>query len=230
MISYLKNFKQKILELFHKYNPLTLGALVDDIKKDTSSIIEKLNKEDFQISKLEKQLQVARRERDLFDRLIYHIGETIPDMIWHKDINGRYKYVNNAIREGLFYDLPEHEIIGFNDIEIALKCKNLVGDDKHTFGEICGNSDVQILKYLKKDKFLENGKIDGEEVYLEVHKAPMYNKEGELVGTVGTGRDVTEFYLGLVNAINSIEKCGDCNKKDFVEEILKELNKYRFEG
>jgi PAS domain-containing protein len=146
-------------------------------------------------------------------------------MMWGKDINGRYIYVNNGILKGLFYNMNYRDVLGLTDLEITTKCKLLVGDENHTFGEVCGNSDLVVLKNLKKERFLEWGLINGKEVYLEVYKAPLFNN-GEVIGTVGTGRDVTEWYTSIRDAVlkNKCAKKPDC----FGSLVLKELDKYKF--
>ena len=67
------------------------------------------------------------------------------------------------------------DVLGLTDLEITTKCKLLVGDENHTFGEVCSNSDLVVLKNLKKERFLEWGLINGKEFYLEVYKAPLFN-------------------------------------------------------
>ena len=112
-------------------------------------------------------------------------------------------------------------------LEITSKCKLLVGDENHTFGEVCGNSDLVVLENLKKERFLEWGLINGKEVYLEVYKAPFY-RDGEVIGTVGTSRDVTEWYTSIRDAVLK-NKCAakpDC----FGSLVLKELDKYKFDA
>ena len=46
-------------------------------------------------------------------------------------------------------------------------------------------------------KFEEYGNIKGELLYLEVNKAPFYDKDGNIIGVVGSGRDITK--LKMVN-------------------------------
>ena len=61
----------------------------------------------------------------------------------------------------------------------------------HTFGELCFNSDYVVLEHMKPMIFEEYGNIKGKLVYLEVHKAPLHDKNGKLIGTIGSGRDIT---------------------------------------
>ena len=147
-----------------------------------------------------------RRQEAIFEAMM----EVIPDMIWMKDLDGKYMYANKAIQDGLLFD---RDPIGKNDAEMAGKAKEKFGAKNHTFGEVCGNSDVVVREkadngtFKKEDgRFLEDGKVKGEMMYLEVFKAPVYF-EDELIGICGGGRDMTEY----INAYRH-HGCSGCNK------------------
>lgn len=141
--------------------------------------------------------------------LVETIGETVPDMLWCKDLHGKYIYANKAIREGLLFD---DNPIGKTDIQLAKAAKARFGETEHTFGEKCFNSDVVIKETGVKQRFLESGKIKGRMVYLEVYKAP-FIVDGEVVGVAGVGRDMTEY----VEAFRE-HNCNGCLK---MEDIFK---------
>ena len=62
----------------------------------------------------------------------------------------------------------------------------------HTFGEVCVDSDAVVINSRKPGRFDEFGNIKGEFLFLDVQKSPFWNEQGELIGTVGCGRDVTK--------------------------------------
>ncbi len=125
--------------------------------------------------------------------LLRNIADNAPDMLWSKDIDGRYLFANKAICNNLLITNDTNEPIGKTDIFFAQRQINLHKNDKnwHTFDAMCKNSDIPVLEEQKAMKFDEYGEIGGEFIYLEVHKTPLYDVEGKLIGTVGTGRDVT---------------------------------------
>lgn len=208
-----------------------LGDFVyGEIETKLDKILEEIDKDKTRAENLEKELQKTRLEREEYKNLIIAVGETIPDMMWAKDINGKYIYANDSILRGLFYNAHYQRIIGKNDIQIAKMCKKLVGDQNHTFGEICGNSDVVVLENLKKERFLEWGLVNGKDLYLEVYKAPLFDSNGKIVGTVGTGRDVTDWYLAIKNAVLKTGECGRSCDDSVRSMVLQELDKYKFEG
>lgn len=168
-----------------------------DIEIKLQKIIDEIEKDKSKTERLEEELIRSRKEKESYKNLVITIGNTIPDMMWAKDLNGKYLYVNYAILDGLFYSESYQNIIGKCDVEISKMCKEKVGSENHTFGEICKNSDKIVLENLKKERFLECCLINGKDLYLEVYKAPLIDRDGKVVGTIGTGRDITDWYLGL---------------------------------
>ena len=121
----------------------------------------------------------------------------LPDMLWIKDLEGNYIYVNKAICDGLLMAKDIDEPIGKGDVFFALREREANKDkpDWHTFGELCFNSDQEVIDSNKPMKFEEYGNVKGKLLYLEVNKAPFYDKDGNIIGTVGSGRDITELKL-----------------------------------
>ncbi|MEA3371939.1 MAG: EAL domain-containing protein [Campylobacterota bacterium] len=131
----------------------------------------------------------------------------LPDMLWVKDINGIYMYVNQAICDGLLMAKDTNEPIGKGDLFFAMRERELHKDkpDWHTFGELCFNSDIDVIEQNRAMKFEEYGNVKGELMYLEVYKAPFYDKEGNIIGTVGAGRDITQLKKIQANLENSLK-------------------------
>lgn len=102
--------------------------------------------------------------------------DTIPDMVWTKDINNRFTFVNKAMRDTLQKETDE--IIGKSMFDIAEEVDDSVL-----------NSD-EIAKNMQTCHFIESFKVNGNEVWLDVTKAPIV-QSGVLVGTIGTARDIT---------------------------------------
>lgn len=217
------------MNIFKKISDFLGTAIYGEIETKLERILEEIDKDKIRAENLERELQRARLEREEYKNLVLAIGDTIPDMMWAKDIDGKYIYANNGILRGLFYNTDYRNVIGKNDMQLTAICKSIVGDANHTFGEICGNSDIIVLETLCKERFLEWGLINGKDLYLEVYKAPLFDSNGVVVGTVGTGRDVTEWYLSIKQAVLNADECfSKCNKSEG-NLILKELDKYKFE-
>ncbi len=121
------------------------------------------------------------------------LADNLPDMLWAKDTEGRYLFANKALCENLLMAKDTEEPIGKTDVFFAKREREKHPDNKewHTFGELCFNSDVVTLEHMKPMRFEEFGNVKGKMLYLEVHKAPFFDDKGNLLGTVGSGRDIT---------------------------------------
>lgn len=171
------------------------------LENSIDTIINKCTKIENQ---LEADIRILTSEVEKYKGMLFSIAEALPDMMWCKDMNGKYMYANSAIKKGLLFS---NDPIGRTDIELANKAKELYGDTNHTFGEKCVNSDVIIKESGLPQRFLECGKVKGKMLYLEVFKTPLI-VNGKMVGVVGTGRDLTEY----VEAYRSGEDCRSCEK------------------
>ncbi|MBU1659625.1 EAL domain-containing protein [bacterium] len=149
-------------------------------------------------------LDINEHNAELLSLLTQHL----PDMLWVKDTNGNYIYANNALCEGLLMAKDTQEPIGKNDIFFALRERATHSNNPywHTFGELCFNSDRIVILNNKPMKFEEFGNIKGKMFYLEVYKAPFYDKDGNIIGTVGTGRDITELKKIQIDLQESLKK------------------------
>ncbi len=145
---------------------------------------------------------------------------SIPDMFWVKDKEGKYVIANCAIRNGLIFDDNPY---GKDDRQLASAEIERVGAENHTFGSICGNSDDEVLKHEKPMKFNEDGLVRGKYLMLQVHKNVVRNKKGEVIATVGVGRDIT-YEITKLREILEITSCAITKEK--IQELM---NHYHFE-
>lgn len=195
IIEYLKH-------MYNSYVPCPIDIYFSKLDDSMKFIIDRCESIE---AKLDKEIEVLTNEVELYRGMIGAIAEAVPDMMWFKDTNGVYLYANKAIKSGLLLcSTPE----GKTDIEMALKAKALYGDDNHTFGEKCLNSDKVVLETLVPQRFLESGKVKGKMLYLEVYKAPLFINN-KLKGVVGVGRNMTPY----VEAYRS-DSCNLCDNKD----------------
>lgn len=130
---------------------------------------------------------------DLYN-LMRLMADTIPDMVWAKDLNQNYIFANKAFCSTILNAKDTDEPIGKNDMFFAKRERESHPENPewHTFGELCMNSDLDTLRELREMQFDEYGNVKGKFIFLDVHKAPLYDKDGKLIGVVGSGRDITE--------------------------------------
>lgn len=174
------------------------------------------------------ELEIERKERIKEQNLFVSVMDHIEDMLWSKDLDGRYIVANKAFRNKFCYGLAWDEMQGRNDTELAKIFKEKVGNENHTFGEVCANSDEVIIRNEIAKEFMEYGLINGKMMKLVVNKSPVYDNKGELCATCGTGRDITDWHDSLEEAINKVREGCSFFGQEETEMLLKELNKLKF--
>ena len=225
----LLNVMYKYTKLFLKHiNIFDIPRLTREISCDVKHIREKYDETIAAIEKYKEALRLEKESRQKERNLFLSVLDHLDDMIWAKDIQGKYIVANKAFREKFCYDISWEDLQGRTDMELAIRFKKLVGEENHTFGELCANSDIPIQETKIPQKFLEEGNINGKLMKLVVNKSPVFNYAGEMFATCGSGRDVTEWHDAVEKAIKELRKECLCFQQEDAEKILNELNKFRF--
>jgi len=140
-----------------------------------------------------KEAETALRRSESEHRRLYKMlrlmADNVPDMIWAKDLDNRYIFVNQAMCDRLLKCSRPDDAIGKTDAYFAQKEQER--GHRHTFRGIGDDSD-RITKHRKTaGRFVEEGLIRNELLALDIHKGPFWGEDGEMIGTVGCGRDIT---------------------------------------
>jgi len=208
-----------LVYLWKKYNPFDQAQYVHAMMEPFKEFREEL-----QSIRRDTNITIALLENQLAEKelVLQQFIDILPDMVWMKDMAGRYLYANIAIKEQLLL-CPNP--IGMDDVQLAAMAKACFGDDNHTFGEKCANSDTVTIENNHPSKFLESGKVKGKMMYLEVYKTPVRSSDGVLIGVAGSGRVLTEYIEAVkdIEAHNCIDQC--CIQVQNLANIFK---KYEF--
>ena len=227
--SRLMNRLSEILKMiWRQINIFDIPRLTREISLDVKHIRKYYDDSQEAIENYKIELEIERRERIKEQNLFVSVMDHIEDMLWSKDLDGRYIVANKAFRNKFCYELEWNEVQGKNDIELAKIFKDKVGNENHTFGEVCANSDEVIIRNEIAKEFMEYGLINGKMMKLVVNKSPVYDNKGELCATCGTGRDITDWHDSLEEAINKVREGCSCFGQEETEMLLKELNKLKF--
>jgi PAS domain S-box-containing protein len=109
------------------------------------------------------------------------ILNNIPDIAWLNDKDGRYIAVNEQFYKLL--NLTPNEIIGKTDYDISPK----------ELADFYRNTDLQVMESKRRIKIEEQTTdVNGNLIWVETTKTPVFNPAGEVVGTTGISRDITE--------------------------------------
>ena len=162
-------------------------APVDTIQPD--ELVQRIDHLAEENQKLKQSLIKRQEAFDTLAKLTRRIADNAPDMIWAKDMDNRYLFANRALCEHLLMCNDPEAVVGKNDIYFA-ECERAKGQ-RHTFGEVCENSDEIVKTKQTAMRFVEDGLVRGQYLILDVHKAPLLDESGTMIGTVGCGRDIT---------------------------------------
>lgn len=144
---------------------------------------EKENRLEGIIGAVQDVTQEKQAEEKIVETLLQQtaILNGIPDMAWLKDINSRYIAVNEQFVKtaGIKMD----DIAGKTDFDIWRK----------SFAEKYRNDDLEVMQ-TRQRKHAEEFQVDstGREYWVETTKTPILNSEGEVIGTTGIAREITQ--------------------------------------
>ena len=158
----------------------------------------------------EEELRRSQKKYSNLYTMFRLLADNTEDFLWAKDMDEKYIFVNKTLCDRLLIADDINEPIGKSDMFFAKRQRESHPEDPqwHTFGENCSDSDKLILKEEIPKQFDEFGNVRGKFLFLDVHKSPIKDEQGNLIGVVGTARDVT--------AIKKLE-----NEKSIALEALK---------
>ncbi|MBP2626988.1 MAG: protein,PAS protein,PAS protein [Firmicutes bacterium] len=126
-----------------------------------------------------KKLEIELKNKEIFLKTML---DTIPDLIFYKDINSIILGCNKACSE-MVYGTSEENVIGKTILQLVKDddlANNCLIDDQETF---------TMNKTLKKEEKIRL--IDGRVLDVETEKTPFYNERGEVAGLIAVSRDIT---------------------------------------
>ncbi len=138
---------------------------------------------------LKKKLAETEKKLALY-KLMRVMIDHVPDLIWARDMDERNIIINQACCDKLLLcDTPE-DAEGKPHSYFS-KLERSKGNE-YAFFITCKESDEQIKQNQQPQRFLEEGIVQGNYMAMDVHKAPVYDDAGNMIGIVGCGRDITQ--------------------------------------
>ena len=125
-----------------------------------------------------KKAEQALRESQSRQKAIL---DSIPDIAWLKDTESRYIAANEALCKA--FGIKLEDFVGKTDFDISPEdlAKRYRADDQ------------EVMKSGKRKRVEELwGKKEGERIWIETIKTPIYNNQGQVIGTSGIAREITE--------------------------------------
>jgi len=115
--------------------------------------------------------------------LLHALMDSIPDSIYFKDTDNRFIKVNKA--KAAHSDVKPEDMMGKTDFDFLpeKEARRAFEDDQ----EILNTGKFIINKVEKRTG------VDGSIRWVSVTKIPRFDEEGNIIGTIGISRDITEF-------------------------------------
>ena len=126
-----------------------------------------------------RQSQLLAREQALLNSLL----NSVPDLIFYKDMNGVYLGCNNAFAE--FVGRPATDIVGQTDHELFAP----------EVADFFREQDQEMMRQREtrvNEEWVDYP--DGRRVLLQTLKTPFHGPDQTLLGLIGISRDITERY------------------------------------
>jgi len=108
--------------------------------------------------------------------------QTLPDLIWLKDVDGVYLFCNTMFER--FFGAREADIVGKTDYDF-------VSRELADFFREHDRNAMAAGKPTSNEEWITFAD-DGHHALLDTIKTPMYDSEGELIGVLGIARDITD--------------------------------------
>lgn len=179
--SILKGFADKTeKEMFETKHRCQDGHVID--VEISASLVEVDNRKliyasSRDITKRKEQEQSLRKSRANLRAVL----DTSPFLIWQKDESGRYITVNQPLILAAGKKQRD-ELIGKTDYDLW----------PHELAEHYRVDDAEVMATQQK-KYIEEKAVESErEYWVETHKAPIIDDYGQVIGTTGFARDITE--------------------------------------
>lgn len=146
-----------------------------------------------------KRAKMALRESEAYLRTLV---QTIPDLIWLKDVNGVFLKCNPMFERSM--GVSESELIGKTDFDFV------DFDRAETFRQ----NDLKVLA-TGKPLIFEEWNINpetGQPVFMETTKTPMFDANGTVMGILGIGHNITHRKLAEKELIEAKEKAEESDR------------------
>ncbi|MFC3024337.1 aerobic respiration two-component sensor histidine kinase ArcB [Vibrio zhugei] len=219
VVDQLEESRQRLAKLVSKLKDMRSRdqvlnqKLQQNIVKLNQEIEERIKAEEArEMAMLDLENEVRQREKTQLDlaestALLRSFIDTSPDLIYYRNAQGVFSGCNRAMQE--LTGRKESELVGLTPWDVYSEeiAKPIVETDQEVFNNDRAVTYEQWMEYP-----------DGSKNYFELRKVPFYSKEGDHLGLVGFGRDITE----RKHYEESLEKASR-DKTTFISTISHEL-------
>ena len=177
----------------------------------------------FYFQKLQKQMK-EEKDHWLCENYLEQTINTMPDLVWYKDLRGAHLKVNDAFCK--IVGKTKKDIEGRGHYYIWGLTK-----EQYEQGEfVCLETEEEVMRKRKTCLFDEQ--VIGPEGLrrLKTYKTPIFAEDGTLIGTLGIARDVTreyEYQEQILELARTDELTGVANRRYFQEYVERQRGTQR---
>lgn len=149
-----------------------ITALLEEMAGDISFALDHFDQEQARRRAEEQLAESAARQRAMLDN--------IPDIAWLKDRDSRYIAINQPFADAC--GKSNQELAGGTDFDIW----------PYQLAEAYRADDAEVMKSRRRKQVEEDlVTAEGRRLWIDTVKTPIFNAQGEVVGTAGIARDIT---------------------------------------
>ncbi|MDV8113728.1 diguanylate cyclase [Bacillus sp. BAU-SS-2023] len=233
-IDLANEYEGNYIEVINSGNPKLFTGYLDDIFLECYIAPIKINnKIEMFLGILQNQTSRKKYEDEIIKQkeLLQTIIDTIPDCIFHKDIEGTYLHCNKAFAKE-YYKTDKKEIIGKSDKDLEkIYIRETESKNKLSMINEIVKFDRQVIESNNEGCKKIKIKIDDDNAkYMESRKVPIFNKNGDVSSIVGVARDVTENVI-LENKLKKMsytDKLTGLYNRAYFDEKIRKLNSQKY--
>lgn len=172
------NYAMPIIDREDGFTWLVLHYSEEDPKfdEDTKKLLETIA---YQVDMALEQLKLYNTVRQTAERE-KAILNNLPFIAWLKDAESRYLNVNEPYAK--FCNHTVEEMVGKSDFEVQ----------PEELAQKYRNDDINVMESGKLSTEEQIASADGTYKWYETFKTPVFDQEGNVIGTTGFARDITE--------------------------------------
>jgi diguanylate cyclase (GGDEF)-like protein/PAS domain S-box-containing protein len=129
------------------------------------------------ISERKKMLDEIEQKQIMIQTLVH----AIPDLVWFKDTNGVYLSCNRRFED--FFGAQENQIVGKTDFDFVSDelAKSFQENDRKAMLKGVASMNEEWISFAR----------DGHRELLETTKVPIFHSDGQIIGVLGIGHNIT---------------------------------------
>lgn len=172
---------------------IPLEPIPDYGYREIAVLTERMNIMIQVIRQSRRSLQIEHDSLERSVRINRLILETLPDLLWLKDAEGRYLMCNRRFEE--FFGATETEIVGKTDYDFVSK----------RLADFFREHDQKVIaanRLLINEEWITFAS-SGHRALMETSKVPLREKDGSITGIMGIAHDITERYTAHQQLLES---------------------------